>query len=78
MKKTSRYNHILKKTITMLCVFVMVFCFLPMNVFAEAVQEQLKVNEDSEETITEIVPEEEFTEQSSEEDNYKTKIILKY
>lgn len=45
MQDKNRLNQILQKTITKLCVFVMVFCFLPINVFAEAIREEIPKEE---------------------------------
>ena len=75
MQKGLRHNRILKKAITILCVFVMVFCFLPMNVFAQEIREQIQENEALQGLTTESI--EEYVMQEDQEYDYTTKRVLK-
>jgi len=60
MQEEKRHNYILKKIITILCVFVMVFYFLPMNVFAQTIREQVQTDETLEEKLTEELEKEQL------------------
>lgn len=92
MQKTIRPIHILKKSFTILCIFVMLFYFLPLSVFAETLREEIQTNEISkelteenaidEETLEEDVEETQRPEQINEAEiqkkqDYKTKKILR-
>lgn len=84
MLKELRQNHILKKSITILCIIVMLFCFLPMNVFAEAIRQgvQTEIEAIPEEKIENALGTAEEIEDSSQtqiqaKENYKTTQILR-
>lgn len=79
MQEEIRLKLILKKIIAILCMFVMVFYFLPMNVFADEIREQIQETNDMEitapyEEVEEVNELAQNTEKSSQD--YKTKIIL--
>ena len=52
MLKKLRQNHFMKKSITILCIIVMLFCFIPVNVFATTIRQELQKEENAE-VITE-------------------------
>ncbi len=62
-------KHRLLKTIAVLCVIVMVFCFAPMNVFANTIRESLLNKE-----MLEKLPV--LAKQESQDETYKTKKII--
>ena len=75
MQDGTRLNYIRTKVIAILCVFVMTFCFLPMNVFAMSIRQQIQENNLQEE----MQEEEQLFEQEEEiaVDDYKNKRILR-
>lgn len=82
MLKELRQNHILKKSITILCIIVMLFCFLPMNVFAETIRQEVQadikeVPEEKNEDVLETAEAIDDSSQTQAKENYKTTQILK-
>lgn len=70
MKKFFFTKYSVKKVIAMLCVFVMTFCFAPMNVFAQSIRQSFSNKDD-------IVANEKIQlEDGSKTTNYKDKKIL--
>lgn len=79
MLKKLRQNHFMKKSITILCIIVMLFCFIPVNVFATTIRQELQKEENAE-VITEdniLELQEELNQEEQTSNAYKTKEILK-
>ena len=70
MKKFFFTKYSVKKVIAMLCVFVMTFCFAPMNVFAQSIRQSFSNKDDI------VVNEKIQLEDGSKTTNYKDQKIL--
>lgn len=82
MRKEMSYKYFIQKTFIILCVFILVFYFMPVTVLALAIQEKIDLNEILNEEATKATEKvemllEEEKQIAGEKENYKTKAILR-